>query len=247
MRSLFKYSAIIITLVLLSGCAKTMDPVYPTETFPVLITIEPNPPTETPQPTLTNTPAPTLTPTPYKPFNATVMVDNLFLRSGPGFLHDPYWSYAQGEIVEVLGRAPGWGWVYVQTSNDLLGWMKVELLDLQGNYYDIPEVTSEGFVIVKGHVYTPNGNPASYITLSLRPIEGSAADEDAATTDILGQYYFFLPADSRGTWTLAVNAYGCDSNAVNSACSLIGVFPPPLDIEVRDAAEVWYNLQITSQ
>lgn len=240
---------LLITIVLLSatilgGCASAMDPAYPTATYPAPITTEPSPPTQSPQPTATDTPAPTLTPTPFQPFEAVVNVEGLLLRSGPGFLHEAYWTYPQGEIVQVLGRAPGWGWVYVQTANNLLGWMKLELLDLKGDFYDAPEVTPEDAVIVKGHVYTPNGNPASHISLSLTPVEGDVSNSDNATTDTLGQYYFFLPKGSRGTWTLAGNAYGCESNAVNDACELIGYFPPPLDIDVREASEFWFNLQI---
>lgn len=236
----------LLLLALVSGCARTMEPAFPTCTYPPPITTEPSPPTETPLPTATQTPAPSPTPTPYKPFEAVVTVDDLFLRSGPGFLHEAYWTYPEGEVVEVLGRAPGWSWVYVQTSNDLLGWMKLELLDLKENIYNAPEVIPDGFVVVKGHVYTPNGNPASHITLSLTPSDGDPADEDAATTDILGQFYFFLPKDSRGVWTLEAGAYGCDSNAVNSACSLIGVFPPARDVDVKGSSEIWINLQMTS-
>ena len=174
-------------------------------------------------------------------------VDGLLLHSGPGFLNKPYWTYPQGETIQVIGRAPGWGWAYVQTVNNLLGWMKLELLDLKGDFYDEPEVMPDGCVIVKGHVYTPSGNPASHITLSLTPLDGDACDSDSATTDTLGQYSFFLPKGSGGTWTLSVEAYGCESNAVNAACELIGYFPPPLEIDVCVAAEVWFNLELINQ
>jgi len=236
----------LLLLALVSGCAKTMEPAFPTSTNPSPITTESSPPTETPLPTATKTPAPSPTPTPYRPFEAVVTIDDLFLRSGPGFLHEAYWTYPEGETVEVLGRAPGWSWVYVHTSNNLLGWMKLELLDLKGDFYDAPEVIPDGFVIVKGHVYTPNGNPASHITLSLTPAGGEPGDEDAATTDVLGQFYFFLPENSRGVWTLEAGGYGCDSSAVNAACNLIGVFPPAREIDVKESAEIWINLQMTS-
>lgn len=236
----------LLLLALLSGCVKTMEPAYPTATYPVPITVEPEFPTDTPQPVATSTTAPTLTPTPYQPFEAKVMVDGLFLRSGPGFLHSALEMYNTGDIVQVLGRTPGWSWVYVQTSDDLYGYMKLELLELQGEFYDAPEVIPDGFVIVKGHVYTPSGNPASHITLTLKPPDGELGDEDAATTDVLGQFYFFLPADSRGEWTLEAGGYGCESTAVNASCSLIGSFPPAIQVDVKESAEVWYNLQMVN-
>ena len=236
----------LLLLVLASGCAKAMDPAYPTSTYPAPIPVEPFPPTETPQPTATHTPAPTPSPTPYQPFDAVTKIDDLLLRSGPGFLHEAYQTYPQGETVQVLGRAPGWSWVYVRTSDDLLGWMKLELLDLKGNFYDAPEVIPDGFVIIKGHMYTPSGNPASYISLSLTPAGGAPADEDAATTDVLGRFYFFLPEGSEGVWTLEAGGYSCESNAVNAGCSLIGVFPPPQEIDLNESADIWINLQMTS-
>jgi hypothetical protein len=95
-------------------------------------------------------------------------------------------------------------------------------------------------------MYTPNGNPASHITLGLLPEGGEPTDQEAATTDALGQFYFFLPKGSRGTWTLAAYAYGCESNTVTSACNLIGQFPSPLEIDVQTTSEVWYNLQMTN-
>ena len=236
----------VLLLVLSSGCAKAMDPAYPTSTYPSPITTEPSPPTETPQPAATETPLPTPSPTPYQPFEAVVKIDDLLLRSGPGFLNEASQTYTEGETVQVLGRAPGWSWVYVQTSDDLLGWMKLELLDIKGNIYDAPEVIPDGFVIIKGHMYTPNGNPASHITLTLTPAGGAPADEDAATTDVLGRFYFFLPEGSEGVWTLEAGGYSCESNAVNAGCSLIGVFPPPQEIDLNESADIWINLQMTS-
>lgn len=238
---------IVLSVVLLVGCAQAMDPAYPTSTYPTPITAEPNPPTGTPLPTATDAPVPTLTPTPFKPFEATVTIDGLFLRSGPGFLHSVIGMYNTGDKVEVLGRVPGWSWVYIGTEDDFHGYMKVELLELSASFYDAPEVIPDGFRIVKGHVYTPSGNPASHITLTLTPPDGEPADEDSATTDVQGQFYFFLPEGSRGTWTLAAGAYGCESSAVDSACSLVGVFPPAREVDVMESAEIWINLEMLGQ
>ena len=238
---------LIVMLSLTAGCG-ILSPAAPTSTYPPPITTEPMPPSETPRPTVslpTAPPTAAITPTPFAGMEVDVMVDNLFLRSGPGFLHPALEMYDTGDTVEAWGRAPGWSWVYVKTADDLHGWMKLELLTLVGDFYDLPEVIPDGFVIVKGHVYTPDGSPASHITLTLTPPGGEPADEDAATTDALGQFYFFLPEDASGTWTLAANAYGCDGSAVDANCSLIGSFPPAQQIDVRASAEVWHNLQIS--
>lgn len=239
---------ILLLLSLSAGCG-SKSTALPTSTYPPPITTEPMPPTATLRPTVslpTAPPTAAVTATPFAGMQAEVTVDNLFLRSGPGFLLPAWEMFDTGETVEAWGRAPGWSWVYVKSDDDLNGWMKLELVKLAGDFYDLPEVTPDGFVIVKGHVFTPNGSPASHITLTLTPPGGEAADEDAATTDNEGRFYFFLPEDSRGSWTLVANAYGCESSAVDASCSLIGSFPPAQQIDVSASAEVWHNLQIIS-
>lgn len=240
--------ALVCSLLLifaLTACSAIL-PQKPTETpvLPEVVTTEPAFLTATPLPP-TSTPTITPSPSPYQPFEAVIQVDNLQLREGPGFLLDSLGMYPQDDKVSVLGRAPGWSWLYVRTSDGKQGWMKLELLKLEGNYYDVPEVEPDGFVIVKGHVYTQNGNPASHITVTLLPDgEMTPGGTDAATTDILGRYYFFLPPGTQGNWSLQAMAYGCESNAVNQACSLLGTFPEPLDIIISDGPQVWYNLQL---
>ena len=246
-----KYSAfttLLLAALVLSACSLvstptpaatiSMQPIPPTATVSVPTML----PLGTAVPTLEPTIAPS--PTPYQPFEAVIMVDNLMLRSGPGFLLPSLGMYAEKGVVEVLGRAPGASWLYVRAADGKQGWMKLELLELKGDFYDAPEVEPSDFIIIRGHMYTPNGSPASHITLTLMPKDGTTADADAATTDILGRFYFFLPEDSRGTWILEANAYGCESTAVNNACSLIGSFPPAQEITFTESPEVWYNLQI---
>ena len=236
-------------LALVSACGRLLPSTATSAYLPPVAT-EPMPSTETPRLTVSLPMAPpatstnAVTPTPFAGMGAKVTVDNLFLRAGPGFLHEAYWTYPEGERVEAWGRAPGWSWVYVKTNNNLQGWMKLELLQLEGDFYALPETIPDGFVIVRGHVYAVDGSPASHITLTLTPAGGEAADEDAATTDSEGRFYFFLPQGSSGEWTLAAGAYGCESSAVDANCSLVGTFPPAQQVDVRESAEVWYNLEL---
>ena len=231
-----------------SGCGGLLQPkATPSATYPPPITTEPQPPPSTPTPTAilpTQEPTAAVSPTPFGGMAARVTLDGLFLREGPGFLHPALEMYNEDDRVEAWGRAPGWSWVYVITESDVYGWMKLELLELAGDYYDLPEVIPDGFVIVRGHVYTTSGDPASHITLSLIPPGAGVADEDTATTDREGRFYFFLPEGSRGSWTLSPNAYGCDSSAVDANCSLVGSFPPSVEVDVAESSDVWINLQL---
>lgn len=248
MKKILLLAAIIFVMLASAGCGGLLpqEPAI-TATYPPPITTEPQAPPATPTPTAalpTEAPTAAVSPTPFNGMDARVTLDGLFLREGPGFLHPALEMYNENDHVEAWGRAPGWSWVYVKTADDVHGWMKLELLELAGDYYDLPEVTPDDFVIVKGHVYTPSGDPASHITLSLTPPGGDSADEDAATTDNEGRFYFFLPDGSRGTWTLAAGAYGCESSAVNASCSLVGAFPPAREVDVVESGDVWINLQI---
>ncbi len=246
MKALVQFLFPLLAFALLSGCT-LITPASPTATatYPPPITTEPALPTLTPV-QATETSVPTPSPTPFQPFEALVAVDYLNLRSGPGITLDSLGMYSANEKVSVLGRAPGYGWMYVRAADGKQGWFRMELLNLQGhNYYDAPEVEPDGFVIVRGHVYTPNGNPASHITVILKP-EGDPDEVNAvsATTDVLGRYYFFLPAGTKGSYELYANAYGPESNAVNSAGNLIGTFPPGQVISFKTSPDVWYNIQL---
>lgn len=237
----------LMVIVLLAGCSLIAPAKSsPTSTFPPPLTTEPALPTFTTIPA-TATLAPTPSPTPYQPFEALTLVSYLNLRSGPGFLVDSLGMYDEGIKVSVLGHAPGASWLYVRTPDEKQGWMKLELLNLQGHsMYDTPEVIPDGFVVVKGHLYMPNGNPVSHVTMSLKPVEEeNDPREDAATTDTLGRFYFFLPPGTRGNWILSAGGYGCESSAVDSSCSLLGTFPIQQTLTItEDDPDIWYNQQM---
>jgi len=80
-------------------------------------------------------------PTPSQP-TATVNVDALRVRTGPGFDYNIIGRLNEGDQVGVVGTIPDFSWFYVQGSNGL-GWIKAEFVTLfnpAGGVQGIPTV-----------------------------------------------------------------------------------------------------------
>jgi hypothetical protein len=238
MKKVFSGLCILLAAAFLAACSGLrFQSSTPTATYPAPLTTEPVFPTNTPLPTSTPTPHPTATP--YQPIEGKIVFDNLMLRKGPGFLFKAVATYPIDQAVHLLGRAPGNNWLYVQTLDNLTGWMKVEGIELNGNIYDAPEVTPENAVIVHGRVFAPNGSPASEIGLMVNPV-GAGTDtskQDVGVSDVTGRFYIYLPAGTSGDWTLVANAWGCKGSNVDRNCNLYGKFPPEQVITLPQAAD----------
>jgi hypothetical protein len=161
------------------------------------------------------------------------------LRSGPGYLFETIRQYPENQTVALLGRAPGNNWFYVQTEDGFTGWLKMEGIELEGNYFDAPEVTPDHVVIVRGRVFGTNGSPASDLALQVQPKwDVNPSMQDVGRTDVTGRFYIYLPEGTSGDWVIAITAYGCESSAVDRNCSLIGKFPEPSLITLPVAADM---------
>lgn len=237
MKTIISGFCILLASASLAGCGKfNPQPADATATYPPPVTTEPFTPTNTPLPSATPTPRPT--PTPYQPIPGKILFDAMRLRRGPGFLFETLRQYPVDQTITLLGRAPGNNWFYVQTADGSTGWMKMEGIDLDGNFYDAPEVTPDHVVIVHGRVFGTNGSPASDLALLVQPKgDDSPTKQDVGKTDVTGRFYIYLPEGTSGEWTIAITAYGCGSSAVDRNCSLIGKFPEPSQITLPDVSE----------
>lgn len=205
------------------------------QSLPVVETTEP----AAVLPTTTKIPQPTKTSTPFIPIKGTISVQNFKLRAGPGFLFDTVGLYDENDTVQVLGRSLGSGWLYVATSDSRAGWMKAEYIDLAGELDQVPYFGFKDANMIYGHVRDGSGKPLSKIGIVIFPATSQdTTREDTAVTDETGTYYLFLPLDLQGDYTIGVNAYSCDSNAVNSECALQYGYPSAQSIPLPHPSDI---------
>lgn len=236
----------VLFILLLAGCSSPAASVPASETPDLMLTESAYTPTAV-LPTATSTvPAPTATSTPYVPLTATIIFDNLRLRMGPGYLFDTSELFPQNDKVKILGKEPGDLWLYVQTSNEMTGWMLIYGLQFDSGYlFEVPVITPENVMTLKGHVWAATHNPASQISVALIPGDGvDKPTEATATTNDRGEWYIYLPEDTRGEYTIAANGYGCESNIVSGNCALQGKFPAYQTVQLPVNPDLWIEFQM---
>lgn len=170
------------------------------------------PPTLTPIPTLTSTPTLTLSPTKFAPFNVTAMVDNLNIRTNPGYLFPVIRMYKQGTTFTVLGKAPGGEWFYVQAPENIEGWVFGMLLDSDADLQAAPVSEPKDVLVIKGRVTDAQGTPISGIGFAIVQGTGERPPRNDVLTDANGEFFAFMPSTASGTWTVAFTAIACKSN-----------------------------------
>jgi hypothetical protein len=217
------FQLLVVTILIVaisSGCAVIATPAA-TPTFPptqrptdMLPSPTALPPTQT-LPSVTPTATMITLPTPITIMTAVTGVDNLVLRSGPGTLFDSLGIYKENVTVSVLGRSQGNGWYFVVTPINLAGWMKSELLTLQGDPADLPYFAYTEAIVITGHVRTDSGVFASGIGVSISPVgKDLGAGPDTTITDSNGVFYLYIPKDLTGEYQVGPNSYTDTSNLI---------------------------------
>jgi hypothetical protein len=64
------------------------------------------------------------------------------------------------------------------------------------------------------------------------------SDSDNTVTDATGAYYLFLPKSLSGNYTVGINAYGCDSNAVDKQCQFLYGYPSAQSISIPQPSQI---------
>lgn len=206
--------------------------------FPTMLPTEP---VQT-LPTPTVSPRPTATATPFLPQKGRITVQNFKLRSGPGFLFDTVSLYDENTTVSVYGRSQGDGWFFVSTPDSRSGWMKADYITLSNKLEKLPVIGYSDASLISGHVQNSSGNPMTGIGIVLFPASStSASDQDNAVTDHLGNFYLFVPKSISGNYTIGVNAYNCQSNAVDAQCQFLYGFPSAQTLTLPRQADISNN------
>lgn len=241
--------ALILSLIVgLSGCLPG-NPQIP-QTPPEESTVSQNDPdtpitlpTETPNPP-TATPLPTDLPA-TQVIEAEVLVATLNMRSGPSMLHNIINQYRQGEIVRVLGRAPGNEWVKILAPDNKSGWMYITHLTLRQDLELLPILEISESLVVKGKVVDASGIGILGIQVAVTRLGGAQRVRVDGTTLADGTFYAYAPAEYQGTWLASVVGIGCTSPIVDANCRYAGVFYPVEGINL--VLPVFEELIITYQ
>jgi hypothetical protein len=215
-----RHFLLISLLVLaLSACSKSASPPLPTITPPAGSDTG----TATPL-VLPPTPAPSLTPagspTPFISFEVNPAVAGLKLRVGPGYLFDALRLLDLDTALTVEGKSPGGDWIKVKTAAGTQGWVFAELVKSDVDLQAIPVVEPQGIVVIKGRVVDVLGTPIQGVGFELKPQGAEASESTVAYSDVSGEFFAFLPADSSGAWTVTQTTVACKSNVwADEGCS----------------------------
>lgn len=240
---------ILLAIFLFTGC-RLISPQSSTPThlpaatatemlsFPTMLPTEP---VQTlPTPTVSARPAATATP--FLPQKGIITVQNFKLRSGPGFLFDTVSLYDENTTASVYGRSQGDGWFFISTPDSRSGWMKADYISLPGKLEQLPVIGYSAASLISGHVQNSNGEPMTGIGIVLFPASSTnTSDQDNAVTDHLGNFYLFVPKSISGNYTIGVNAYNCQSNAVDAQCQFLYGFPSAQTLSLPRQTDISNN------
>lgn len=147
-----------LTACNMPASAPTSQPDSVTETFIPTDTFTAPPPTETftpLPPTATETAIPTETPVPtVDELKATVNVDRLSCRYGPGANYLYLFAFVKGANIKLIGRAAGNNWVLVENSPQRC-WINAQFVDIQGDPQMLRSMYPDGFKLIVSPYYGP--------------------------------------------------------------------------------------------
>jgi len=217
----------VCSIIFLAACTAPTPQPTATLVFPTI----PQPPTETLAATAGEgqTPEPIVTEDIPKglvlnTFPATVNVQVINLRSGPGTGFDVLGKYAQDAPVAVLGKALGDEWLLVETPAGQLGWMTYEFLAIETPLEALPVINSAYNILVKGTVTDSSGTPVDLVTVAVyqQTVSGELRSDDI--TNAAGEFFVFLPNGAQGKFSVAIVGVDCNSSIMDADCEYEGKF-----------------------
>lgn len=226
MSSPVRFLVCISLLALVAGCTAPAAPApSPTTAMTPPAAASPLPPALTTAPTtppLTLTPQPTLVE--QQPLAATVNVNSLNLRSGPGTLFEVLGTYALNTPVTALGRTPGSDWIQMEDKDGKQGWVFAELLTLEGELQSLPVLGPPDNLTISGKVIDSTGLPVNGVQIQVTAQLFQIAVQFVTRTNAEGIFYAFFPPDTVGVWLIEVIGTDCDSRIVDANCNVVEYF-----------------------
>jgi hypothetical protein len=157
----------------------------------------------------------------FSSYFVNTSADNVNLRTLPGTLFPVSRLLVKGTRLKVLGRSSGGDWLYVQTDEQIFGWILVPLV--KGGYDGGPPpvVVPQNVQVIRGQVVDLLGVPIRGIGFAITQGSGPKALRSDATTDNIGQFYAFLPISAAGQWMVSYLSVACTSNTMDANCNCV--------------------------
>jgi len=218
-------------LLLAAGCTAGPAPAPTAAPTTAPVAAEPSdvptalPPTAIPEPDKAQ-PAPTEAPAPVErlPFAATVNVDSLNVRSGPGTLFEVLLTLPLGSNVTALGTAPGNDWIEIESEDGQTGWFYAELLTLGGELETLPMLEAPPSLSINGKVIDQNGQTINGVQVQVTAQLFDFAVKFVTRSNEDGYFYTFFPLDTVGVWLVEIIGTDCGSRIVDANCNVVEFF-----------------------
>ncbi len=224
----------LLGIVLMASCnlgvqSAATPTIPPTNTPPVSVTeiplpTEPTGVAATPEPDATVPPIETEEPLPVMMVPALVNTETLYLRKGPSRFFESVGLYTKDNTLLIIGQEATGAWVLVQTGDFQSGWMLAEFLTINGSLQDVPVFKVGNAQVLHGHVYIGGLNPATFVSVAIKPAGSPDSSTDVTHTNEKGEWTLYLPLDASGDWDVGPNGALCaKSNIVTpttEGCSI---------------------------
>jgi hypothetical protein len=137
----------------------------------------------------------------------------------------------------VLGKAPGGEWIRVRTPEKVEGWVFWRLLLATVDVLEAPIIQPQNVPLIQGRVLDAGGTPIQGISFDVVQGKQTAIGNNSVLTDSSGEFFAFLPAASKGSWTVSQTGIACESNVwTDASCTYYKngykgkVDPPSVDV-----------------
>ncbi len=194
---------------------KPTTPVENTATLIPTLTLLPSH-TPTPFPSPTFTPHPT-----YGKLRGKVIIDQAVCHYGPGAPYLYKYGVYKGSNLEVLRRVEGGNYIEIQAiGGNNPCWVKVDYLELRGNYADLEPVHFDRVKLPMSPYYAPPTGASAVrsgntVTFTWHPLVLRAGDDSEQTPYIIeawvcqGNEMVFLPLGTYQTTVEVIDEPGC--------------------------------------
>ena len=148
-------------------------------------------------------------------------------------LHDILNQYQQGDVVSVIGAAPGQQWLKILDKDSKTGWMFISHLNLKGDVAAVPVLPISESLSAVGRVVDASGKGIPGVQVALYRVGGAQVVRVEGTSLADGSLYIYAPVEYQGSWLANVIGVDCTSPIVDTNCRYAGKFTPAAGISLK--------------